>query len=262
MLLISLISLFKIIVGNNYSNDFILDYQINKINTQNQIETAFYGDSSCGNAIDSKLYGVNTINLSLVGDYIVCGSLELLKITKDKHPELNNIVIMHTLDGFNRQTFLYQKITNKVSFYDTIVDDLFVFCTKLITLNFKSLFINRNSIDVKNDYLKQNEKTSTLIPKVLKSSISLNNKKCILELKSFANKNNIEYVFLIGPSTKIVKNKFYVELITFFNKNQINFIEKNYLLNNENIGDGNDHVSPQFKSKSTAFYKELILKNK
>ena len=98
--------------------------------------------------------------------------------------------------------------------------------------------------------------------KALKSSVSSNNKKCILELKSYADKNNIEYVFLIGPSTSIVKNNFYFDLISFFNKNQINFVEENYVLNNENIGDGNDHVSPQFKDSSTKFYKKLIQINK
>lgn len=258
--LLSFLVLFKIVVGDDYSNDVILDYQKEKIKSHKNLDTAFFGDSSCGNAIDAKLYGYKSLNLSLVGDYIVCGSLEMVKMTKKRHPTLKKVILMHTLDGFNRDKYIFKQINQEKAFFDILIDDLFVFSTKIITLNISSLFINTNSIDNNFDYLSQKKKTDVIIPKVLKSSISEINKKCILDLKEYSKKNKIDYLFLIGPSTKIKKNKFYYQLMTFFKQNEINFVEQNFLLNEKNIGDGNDHVANDYKHESTLFYKNIIEK--
>ena len=84
------------------------------------------------------------------------------------------------------------------------------------------------------------------------------NKNYILEIADFCVNNNLKYLFLIGPFIKTSEDKYYLELIEFFNKNEIKFERKHYILDNNNIGDTIYHVHPKFKSESTAYYKNLI----
>ena len=71
-------------------------------------------------------------------------------------------------------------------------------------------------------------------------------------------RNNLKYLFLIGPFIKTPEDKYYLELIEFFNINEIKFERKHYIFDNNNIGDTIYHVHPKFKSESTAYYKNLI----
>ena len=249
--LITLI-VFKLVIPNNYSDDVILNYQKKKMFSNKKVKAAFFGDSSCGNAIDSKEFGDSVFNFSLVGDYTYRGSFEMIKLCKKNHPELKRVYIMHTLDVLNRETNMYKLINNEPDKIEIITKEMYVFLTRILNLSFDGL--------IENDYLKQNAKTDNIIPKILKSPISSSNRESINEMVKYFNEQKIEYVFLIGPSTDIIKNQMYEDAISFFELNHFKFVKENYHLSIKNIGDGNDHVSPDFKNESSRFYMNKINK--
>ena len=255
--LITLI-VFKLVIPYNYSDDLILNYQKKKIFSNKKVKAAFFGDSSCGNAIDSKEFGDSVFNFSLVGDYTYCGSFEMIKLCKKNHPELKRVYIMHTLDVLNRETNMYKLINSETDEFEMLTKEMYVFLTRILNLSFDGLFKNKNVIE--NDYLKQNAKTDIIIPKILKSQISPSNSECIKEMVKYFNEQKMEYVFLTGPSTDILKNQMYDDAISFFEVNHFKLVKENYHLSNKNIGDGNDHVSPDFKKESSRFYMNEINK--
>ena len=114
-------------------------------------------------------------------------------------------------------------------------------------------------IDYDNDFLKQNDKRILKNEKlVIEKDISTENRKSILDIKSYCINNNLKYTFMFGPSINLIFNKKYYSLLNFLKINKVNFIEEYFKLNNLNIGDGFDHVSPSFKMNSTIFYKDRI----
>ena len=90
----------------------ILKYKTNKINKSNNITFGFFGDSSCGNAIDATHFGDNAANLSLVKNYNIAGSLEMIKKAKSIHKDLDTVIIMHSFDTFSIDTNWVHHIKN------------------------------------------------------------------------------------------------------------------------------------------------------
>jgi len=257
LFLITLIG-FKLVIPHNYSDDVILNYQKKKILINKKVTAAFFGDSSCGNAIDSKVFGDSVSNFSLVGDYAYRGSFEMIKLVKKNHPELKTVYIMHTLDVLNRETNMYKLINSEPDVFEILTKEMYVFLTRILNRSFDGLF--KNKIVIENDYLKQNAQTNIIIPKILKSPISPSNRESIKEMVKYFNEQKMEYVFLIGPSTDILKNQIYDDAISFFEVNHFKLVKENYHLSIKNIGDGNDHVSPDFKKESSRFYLNEINK--
>ena len=249
---------FKLVIPYNYSDDVILSYQKKKILANKKVIAAFFGDSSGGNAIDSEVFGDSVSNFSLVGDYSYRGSFEMIKLCKKNHPELKRVYIMHTLDVLNRETNMYKLINSEPDKFEILTKEMYVFLTRIVNLSFDGLF--KNKIVIENDYLKQNAKTDIINSKILKSPISPSNRKSIKEMVKYFNDQKMEYVFLIGPSTDIIKNQIYEDAISFFEANNFKLVKENYHLNIKNIGDGNDHVSPDFKNESSRFYMNEINK--
>jgi hypothetical protein len=97
------------------NNDQILAYQIEKLEQSRDraIEAIIVGDSAAGNAIQadlfSKITGKSTIHVALTGSYGFVGSLNMVKQARRVHPEIQNVIIVHTLDmwfrPFSRQGF-------------------------------------------------------------------------------------------------------------------------------------------------------------
>ena len=160
---------------------------------------------------------------------------------------------MQTFDVFQREDEQILNIdSEKLSFFKRVL-------VKIKSLKYFLTIRPFTNFEIFNDHLKQSDKYHYKGEKlILDKGISSFNKKSILMIKDFCEKRKINYTFLFGPSIPIEKNKFYYEIVDFFKVNEINFIEDFYELNNKNIGDGIDHVSYNFKSESTLFYKKLI----
>ena len=83
-------------------NDLLLAIQLDKIKDNKNVEIAFVGDSSLGNAIDARLVGEltgkKTINAALTGSFAIQGSLNMARrIYQDNRNSLRTIVIMQSL---------------------------------------------------------------------------------------------------------------------------------------------------------------------
>ena len=244
--------MFDLIVNDPIS-DPLLKYQSDKINNSKQIKNIFVGDSSCGNSIDSKLFEEGTYNLSLTGDYNIINTYRIIQRAFKKNDKIKNVYVMQTFDVFQREDEqIFNIDSEELSFYKRIL-------TKIKSLKYFLTIRPFTNFEIFNDHLKQSAKYNYKGEKlILAKGISSFNKKSILMIKDFCEKRKINYTFLFGPSIPIEKNKFYYEIVDFFKINEINLIEDFYELHKENIGDGKDHVSYDFKSESTLFYKKLI----
>ena len=248
------ISVIDLIIVDPIS-DPLLEYQLNKIDKNEIIKSVFIGDSSCGNSIDVSYFDTPTQNLSLTGDYNISNTYRMLKRVHISHPELENVIIMQSFDVFPRNDSDMLNIDlNSLNYVERVHSKLQGLKYMFTVRPFVSF-----EIDYDNDFLKQNDKRILKSEKlVLQKDISIENKKSILDIKSYCTDNNLKYTFLFGPSIEVVKNEQFNSIISFFKKNKINFINDYFELNEINIGDGFDHVSSDFKKNSTKFYKDLI----
>ena len=244
----------------------ILIHNTNKIKTMSNITLGFFGDSSCGNAIDAKVFTRTTANLSLVKNYNISSSLEMIKQTKSIHKNLDTVIIMHSFDTFSIDTNWTHHIKNvseleNRSYFINVAKKLKIFRPKLKyalkNLDFNNLL--KISTPIENDFLKQGKKNNYIqLSRV--DTISNINKQCILDIIEYCEDKKMKYLFLFGPSTKInPRFNRLNELVSFFNQNTENFSPHNYSINIDNIGDSPYHTNILYKSESTNFYKNILM---
>ena len=272
-------------------NDVIRNYQLEKINSSNllNVNTIIIGDSSGGNAIDSKLFselsGLNTQNLCLTGSWGLVGSLGILKKSIEKNKNIKNVIIIHTLDIWKRE-FSKESILELFSLTDIYenkyVDNNAIFGflfnpkeifwhAKFVIRTFLGFEIN-DLIDYENDYTKQDESKYSNSRKQIKENFSFNNLKIseykILELNYLQNyciSENLNCIFVNGPiHEQVLKNS--TQYIEYLNTNLEKLIKIKYYSNifsypNNKIGDSNDHIDVEFKKESTLDYFNLIKKD-
>ena len=251
--LISTVLIF--VVPKNYYSDLEY-YQNEKIKLIDNNSTIFFGDSSCGNGVDAKLFGENTYNLSLTGRYITCGSLVQLNKLIDRKKTPKEIILMYTIDGYNRSLIPGYKLDNK-SFKDDFYIKIRSFKNLVKRVVFK-IKEPRLVIDFENDYIKQKESLVDYNPVEIDINLSSDNKKCIIDISNLCKKYNIDYTFMIGPNINLIDKSSLFKFKKFFETSQIKLNTEYYRIPNTEIGNSNDHISPVFKSNSTQFYKVLI----
>jgi len=244
----------------------ILLYNINKIKTKKNITLGFFGDSSCGNAINAEKIHPNVANLSLVKNYNISASLEMIKQTKSIHKDLDTAIIMHSFDTFSIDSNWTHYIKNvddleNRSYVENLFKKLRIFRPKLeyalMNFDFSNLF--KISTPIVNDFLRQGKKNNNIqLSRV--DTISNVNKKSIIDIINYCENQKIEYLFLFGPSTKINPDYDKLnELINFFDQNTKNYNSNNYTIRINNIGDSPYHANPLFKKESTTFYKNILM---
>ena len=250
--LISIVLIF--VAPKNYYSDLEF-YQNEKIKLIDNNSTIFFGDSSCGNGVDAKLFGLNTYNLSLTGSYITCGSLVQLNKLIDRKKIPKKIIFMYTIDAYNRSSILGYKLDN-----NTFKDYFYIKIRSFKNLVKKVVFRIKEPliiIDLKNDYIKQREITIHYYSSEIDINLSNDNKKCIIEISDLCKKNDIDYTFMIGPNINIIDKLSLFEFKEFFETNEINLNTEYYKIKKNEIGDAIDHVKPFFKYKSTEFYRQM-----
>jgi hypothetical protein len=247
------------LMDNNYhldGGDIIFKYQKEKIlNTKNDVKVAYFGDSSCGNAISAEILGPNYINLSLVADFNIKGVYEMIKMTKKYHPDLDSIIIINTLNVFPRKdkNFFQFDFKGQYSFNEKLKRSFSIFFRRLIVFNIDNIFKQKRHI--RNDFLNQDNRILVAPMQFdLDRNISTDNMNSIKKIVDFCDKNGIEYLFMIGPNVKIQENLNYKSITEFFKNNDYNFSSSYYQLNDKNIGNTNDHVWYDYKEEATYFY--------
>ena len=272
-------------------NDAIKHYQLEKINSSNlsNINTIILGDSSGGNAIDSKLFselsGLNTKNLCLTGSWGLVGSLGILKKSIEKNKNIKNVIIIHTLDIWKREfskesilelftlsDILENKYVNNNTIFGYLFNPKEIFWhLKFMVRKFLGLEVD-NLIDYENDYTKQGNTKYSNGKKQIEQNYSFNNFRIseskIIELnylQDYCISKNLNCMFVHGLIHEEVLNnsKSYVE---YLNNNlekliKINFSKNIFSYPNNKMGNSNDHIDVEFKKESTLDYYNLIKKD-
>lgn len=245
------------IFGENKSLFYpLVNYQLNKIDKPDvDYSIVFFGDSSCGNSINANLLKNNSLNLSLTGSFISCGSLDLLKKILKDGSNISEAYFMYTINGYQRETSYRHKVFNdefqsvffnKYSSLKSIVKTQLGIKVPIVT------------IDSLNDYTPQSSPLLDLKQKVIDISLSKSNLKCMREIRDICNKNNIKYKFLIGPNYNKINLKNLSKLIDLFENENIEFDKNYYKLDENEVGDKEDHIIQSSNYKSTKFYKDLL----
>jgi len=210
--------------------ELILKYQINKIFDNTSFNTGYFGDSSCGYAIDINLLNGSNINLSLTDRHTLCGTLEMIKLSKNLHPELDTVFIMQSFNAFWLET---NKCSDVINYQNLFSNNYFkIFIGKIVNfrqrirvaLKNKEIGITKIDDYFENDFVRQGRKfDGRLRQSKMVHRLTDYNKNHILDIADFCVNNNLQYLFLIGPFIKASEEKHFLELIEFFNKNEINF---------------------------------------
>lgn len=267
------------------NNDIIRQYQLNKLNTVNEkIDTIFVGDSSCGNAIDSKYFDklahTRSMNLALTGSFGIEGSLNMIKKTYKQHTSIQNVIIIQTLDIWRREF-------SKIGFFDTLflVTDLLdtqnALNTNLVKPYLTYLFNPKEliwmaqwmlgekhqfTIDREYDFLRQNKikySNRTEGINISKHLISpfLNEKiKTMYTLVDrYCEENNLNCIYMHGPiidkvsqnSEEAIEN---INRFIIHNSKTITFLPVVFSYPQKMIGDAPDHITPIYKQRVTEEY--------
>lgn len=293
LLLITLFLSFiiNILSFNITGNDIIKTYQLNKIKSVSfsNIDTIVVGDSSGGNAIDSKyldeISGLKSENLCLTGSWGILGSLGIIKKSLEENPSINNIIIIQTLDIWERE-YSKESILELFNFRDQVAYLSFNqlagyyfnpkeiwWTTKYLIKQMINTQSNNIKIDMNNDYILQNEKKySNGFKKITKSdsldSVKLGNSK-IKELdllERYCREESLNCIFLNGPIHKEIYDNSQLLKLMIKNKvrpkfSYIKYYPKIFPYEKNKIGDSSDHIDVNFKKESTLMYYNTIKKD-
>ena len=268
----------------------LLEMQIDKINiinSSNNKNIIFLGDSSLGNSINASLWknkkNLKTFNLALYGTlsyagaYAVLENLNLKKIEKvyvmgsyynwSQNPSRGYNYINSAI---NNQSYI-RKIFTQLNLRDFI---------KLLKININ--YISKKSLgkiffyvderNIENDYIQQiNEKKIT--KKILKNdvvklsgeSFNINKVKYLQKIFDVCKSSKIECIYLNGPIyneiCELDSFKEYLEKIKdILKKKNINKFNYDNCINYKLIGDQNDHIIANYKNQFTKNLNKLIEK--
>lgn len=267
------------------NNDVIRQYQLNKIRSGNKnIDTIFFGDSSCGNAIDAKYFdklaNTQSVNLALTGSFGIEGSLNMIRRAVDYNKNIRNIIIIQTLDIWRRE-FSY------IGFFDTLtsIRDLantekaldknlvkhyitYIFNPKELLWLAQWLLGEKHqfSIDQKYDFLRQNKikysnglKTINITRHLISPFLNEEVKTMYTLLDKYCKENDLNCIYMHGPIIdKILQNsEKSVEKINRFimdTSKTITPLPTVFSFPQKMIGDAPDHIAPTYKKTVTEEY--------
>tara|TARA_Y100001978_G_C23698377_1_gene439124 strand:- start:1552 stop:2526 length:975 start_codon:yes stop_codon:yes gene_type:complete len=273
------------------NNDIILDYQIQKLNDDgfDRINTIFVGDSSLGNSIDTKLFNsiskLNSKNLSLTGSFGVVGSLGIIKKALKKNPNIDNFIIIHSLNIWDKpysKVAILELFSFKDIYLNLDIKSIFSYFLNLKEINWnikyffqKKLKLNNRlyKIDNKNDFILQDNNKYSNQKLLLKKGENLNNTKLSLgKLKEiemidqFCKYNSLNCLFLNGPIHKSYIDNSplfleYVDKVISKKFSYIRYFPNIFSYESFKMGDATDHIDTRYKDQSTKDIYKVIKKN-
>ena len=274
------------LLGFTYTD--LTNYQLSKIENTNHVDIAVVGDSSAGNAIDANLLGKTlnkkAISLALTGSFGYGGSYVMAKKAIQKGAK--EILIVHTVDMPTRPTyldhragvFLIRSFSDLLNLTEGIHHVLGLYLSKDIVATaikqtfkyfFSSVDENENKqIDPSEyDYIKQHGKINTknIDIKINSSLINENKLYYLNKLADYCKNQGVKCSYAHGPihHSFCKNNSDYLSKVnTLISNTGISLLsEKPYCMNNNEVGDSEDHISPEYKHISTQYYFKMNLFN-
>ena len=271
------------LLGFTYTD--LTNYQLSKIENIGHVDIAIVGDSSAGNAIDASLLGKTlnkkAISLALTGSFGYGGSYIMAKKAIQKGAK--EILIVHTVDMPTRPNhldhragvFLIRSFSDLLNLTEGLHHVLGLYLSKdivatAIKQTFKYFFSsidgteNKRSDPSKYDYIKQHEKIDTENIDIKISSSLINKDKLyyLNKLTNYCNDQKVKCFYAHGPiHQSFCKNNsdYLSKVSTLISNTGISLLsEKPYCMENNEVGDSEDHIHPNYKDKSTKIYTNLL----
>lgn len=266
----------------------LTDYQLTKIKQAPNLDIAIVGDSSGGNAINSQLLGeqlgVNAISLSLTGAFGYGGSYIMARKAAQKGA--STIVLVHTMDILTRPlyqdhragVFLIRSFSDLLHLVDNLHHLLSLYLSRdivatAIKQTFKELKQDSKRIEADNqsrphvyDYIQQGEPmdTSHIDSSLSESMIRPNKLYYLQQLAEFCNANQIRCLYAYGPIhySFCQQSDGYLERSNqLIESTGITLLTQSpYCMEDHEVGDSEDHISPPLKALSTRYYAKEIRK--
>jgi len=278
LFLVTLIYIYVISGKPTTINDFLYHYQVDKIQSTKPLNTVFLGDSSLGNSINCDSFSVYTViscvNLALSGVYGYEGTYNMLKKTLKYHPEVKNIVLMHSIDMMTRSVSIKGYAYSMSSITDFNELNLKEKAkTVMAFLQIKdNIFSISNSIflgkkidsEVLHDgYIKQvakvdftdKEETFTI------SQIKNDKIKFLKKIVDLCKKQNINLIYLHGPiynKTAELSTGYLTEVNNKIKETGVTLVDTIISGTNNDFGDEPDHVIPEKKYFYTKIYADIL----
>jgi hypothetical protein len=267
------------LLGFTYTD--LTNHQLSKIENTNHVDIAIVGDSSAGNAIDANLLGKTlnkkAISLALTGSFGYGGSYIMAKKAIQKGAK--EILIVHTVDMPTRPShldhragvFLIRSFSDLLNLTEGIHHVLGLYLSKdivatAIKQTFKYFFSsldeneNKQSDPSEYDYIKQHGKIDTKNINIKINSSLINKDKLyyLNKLADYCKGQGVKCSYAHGPihHSFCKNNSDYLSKVnTLIRNTGISLLsEKPYCMNNSEVGDSEDHISPEYKHLSTRYY--------
>lgn len=271
------------LLGFTYTD--LTNYQLSKIDNTDYVDIAIVGDSSAGNGIDAILLGKmlnkKAISLALTGSFGYGGSYIMAKKAMQKGAK--EILIVHTVDMPTRPTyldhragvFLIRSFSDLFNLTEDIHHVLGLYLSKdivttAIKQTFKYFFSNVNGTENKRsepdkyDYIKQHEKINAENIDITINSSLINTDKLyyLNKLADYCKNRGVKCSYAHGPiHHSFCKNnsEYLSKVNTLISNTGISLLsEKPYCMNNNEVGDSEDHIFPPYKNQSTNHYINLL----
>jgi len=251
--------------NNRSVTNELINYQREKIDRISSLDIVLLGDSSLGNSLDAAILSENTgsriENFALNGYLGYEGNYFLLKRIHERHPNIKKVLLMQAV-GVSTRNFSIMGVLENINSFDEFVDLDFKYKYKLIRglpsyLNSIKLnqLISRKGF-FSNDYIKQKGdlELKTLKIKYKKENINKDKIFFLSKISNYCKEHKIDLVYANGPiyqeiydNSKAYLQNFEAKLDSM-NIKYLKYIDK---LNLTELGNTEDHLSPELKSTHT-----------
>jgi len=279
-LFITIVSFKSLFFDQLFGFQSLYKHQLDKLSSQDEIETVFVGDSSLGNLINAELFSSlssnKTINLALTGFYGYAGSYNMLKrAIANKKNRIKNVVLLQSIDAMKRPISFEGYILTLSSLDDfmelkpnEMINMIKAFYTltlspgNLTSIIKHYLGLSLYKYPIENDYIKQESKMLTnQDPAPITMSSEMGKTAFLLRIIRFCNANNINLIYAHGPIWRQIgeKSSDYINTINeILSTTGVKLIKEVVFIDNKDIGDSGDHVIPNKKSSFTEKYFRLL----
>ena len=267
-LALSVFSVRNNLLGFGYTQ--LIRYQMDKINRVPEVDVAIIGDSSAGNAINSKKFSEelnrSVISLPLTGSFGYSGTFFMLKKAIEKGA--NTILIMQSAKvltgdaGKKSLIFLNPSFENIINNIPLLLSREIVYQSAVNTFkrlhNIKIEKYNNQDI-MKHDYVPQIEPMNYDSANIRPDAwiINYQNLDYLHKISDLCAMHNVECLFTYGP----IHSSFCTNNSNFIKKsNQIiaeaglTLLDGMYCMNRHEIGDTINHIALKYKNKTTEYY--------
>ena len=259
------------------ANHEIYRYQRAKIVAPEDIDIAFVGDSSLGNAIDAALFsslsGHRTVNLALNGSYGAGGSYNMARLVLQRHtPRL--IVVMQSIDVMRREAafagfYFSAEPTQLLTASPVSMLELYfsLKTARRVVDQIRKGGFTQDPVSFDSDYIRQGRRLTNPVEEVatnplLPDMIAQAQLDYVARIATLCSRHDTACVFAFGP----IFDGYCIEATDYITKLSADIRTAGLAvvagtplcITASQLGDSVDHVRPGLKQDSTRRYFALL----